>query len=326
MLGRQLEGGRASAMRMNSQDTLEVIRQVAAGVVAEIAPAEKSYFPVVWEEFLARGGGSVEAQKPSIIAGLFLDQPAALKLVSAMTLLVVSEVYAEMSHRFSPPDTKVVREATIDCAKRFGAPDRLAEALGERIPEKFKDAFESIVWGKKAEPMVCHEESVKNKPECVAWFYEGGKGRLQRKEGTRGELESHFSTQQKSSFNIFVNCWQKGIWVFRSEAHIPLEPRIQMTLVLLLLHRGKGIAPSRVVKWAWRDSSHVIGAPTKKVQENLKVVVSELKAKLKDVKTFEISEAQPDGSYICHGTCPFCVLLPGLMDEKLARLGLRPQV
>ena len=315
-------------MRMNSQDALEVIRQVAAEVVAEIAPAEKPYFPVVWEEFLARGGGSVEAQKPGVIAGLFLDQPAALKLVSAMTLLVVSEVYAEMSQRFGPPEKEVVREATIDCAKHLGAPDTLAAALGERIPEKFKDVFDRVVWGKTVEPMVCHEEPSQNKPDYVAWVYEcdeGGESKLKRSEGTRKKLEDQFFTLQKSKFDIFVNCLEKGIWVSRSEEHIPLEPRIQLTLVLLLLHRGNGIAPSRVVRWAWRDASHVIGAEAKKVQSNLKVAVCKLKAELKKVKSFEISEAQPDGSYICYGTCSFCVLLPRLMDEKLARLGLRPR-
>jgi len=282
------------------------------------------------EKCLARGGGSLAERNPGVSASSLDDQPAALKLASAITLWVVSEVYAEMSQHLGlgPPGMEAMRGATFDAAKRLGAQDRLAAALGERIPGKFKDAFDRIVWGKTAEPMVCHEDSRQNKLDYVAWVQacdERAESELKRYEGTRNSLEARFSLQ-KSTFDIFVNCLDKGIWVSRSKVHIPLEPRIQRTLVLLLLHRGKGIAPSRVVRWAWPDSSPVIGAEAKKVQSNLKVAVWALKAKLEGVKSFEISNAQPDGSYICYGKCSFCALLPKSMDEKLALLSLRPRI
>jgi hypothetical protein len=313
---------------MNSKKQLEVIRRVAAEIVAEIAPAEKRYFPVAWEEFLARVGGSIRVRKPGLIAGLFCDEHAELKLVSALTLCVVAEIYVELKYRFGPPEQMVMREATIAAAKRMGAPEKLAEALGERIPEKFRsaygDAFLNAINEPKSHPASRGQETDQKIPECVAWFREPKEELLQRREGSKKQLEAQFFLQRRQ-FNIFVNCWENVIWVSNSEEPIKLERRMRKMLVLFLLRRGEPIKPHRMVRWAWMPGSAVIGAEATLIQSNLKVAVCPINAELKCVEGFKISEAEADGSYCCQGEFTFCILLPGEMDEKLASLSLRPR-
>jgi hypothetical protein len=313
---------------MNLEANLETIRRVAAEVVAEIAPAEKRYFPVVWEEFRARGFGAAGGGKRKPTTGLFLDREGELKLVSPLVLFVVTEVYWELNQRFGPPEKDKVVKGAIALASQLGAPDKLAVALGERVWEKLLNALSerSQAGGSALEVLKTLSKRGHDieKPECVAWFDDQGRGELKRQEGPRMKLEAQFSLQ-KSRFDIFVNCSEKGIWIPNSEKAIPLEPRIQRLLVLLLLHRGEPIAPSRVVRWAWPAGSSVIGAHAKKVRSNLKVAVSELKDELECVKSIDIPELQRDGNYCCQGEFTFCVLLPGWMDEQLASLGLRPK-
>lgn len=312
---------------MKMEEHLETIRRVAAEVVAEIAPSEERYFPVVWEEFLARTGTAIEARKPGVIAGLFFDEHAELKLVSALTLAVVAEIYVELRYRFDPPEEKAMREATIAAAKHMGAPDQLAAALGERIPEKFRIAHREASWNAiaepKSQPAARGVVAGPKLPECVAWFCLPQDRLLRRVEGSEEQLQAQF-TLQKPIFTIFVNCSEHFISVSSAKEPIKLEPRIQRMLVLFLLWRQKPIAPSRVVRWAWPDGSPVIGAVGKQVRSNLKVAISGLKAKLEGIKEFKIPKLRNDGNYYSQGDFTFCVLLPGWMDQKLTELGLRP--
>jgi len=312
---------------MNAKQQLEVIRRIAAEVVAELAPAEKRYFPVVWEEFLAREGATFPTGKPGTIAGFFYNDQPELKLVSALAICAITEVFVEMKQRFGTPEEQALREATIAAAQRMGAPNDLAQALGERIPGKFREAYQdaymTAIAEPKRHPASQDQAGDRRVPECLVYVREPDKKLLQRYEGFQDQLQAQF-TLQKSRFEIFVNESENVVAVAGFKESVQLEPRIRRLLIVLLLNRGKTLQASRLVKSAWHDDSPIIGADLKKVRSNLKVAISELKGKLKDFEPIQIPELPRDGDYCCQGEFTFCVLMSGRMDENLARLGLRP--
>ena len=204
----------------------------------------------------------------------------------------------------------------------MGASYKLATALAERLAERFMGEFGSARFGKT--PAQPEPARSRRTPEYVAWIDERGKSELKRYEGSRTKLEAQFDLQ-KTRFDIFVNCSEKVIRTSGSKEPIPLEPRIQLMLVLFLLRRGQQIAPSAMARFAWPRGSPICGADAKRVQSNLKLAVHDLKTKLTAVKNIEIPEKRRDEGYSCQGEFTFCVLLPGELDEKLARLRLRPR-
>jgi hypothetical protein len=310
---------------MNAQETLGVIRQVVAAVVAEICPAETPYFPVVWEELLARGLGSAEARKPGFNIGLFYDTPAELKLVSPLVILVVSEVLVELKQRMGPPEKEALRQATISAAKAMRASDGLANALGQRIPGKLMDAFGEALVG-RPEPKAGEEPSGPRRgdqrSEYVAWVGSPQTSQPEREEGTRRTLEEKY-LPGPGTFEIFVNWPERKVWSSKSAKPIELEPRIRRLLVLFLRHRGCVMYPWQLVPRAWPAASPTVGADVKKMQENLRVAVCNLKTKLECVEGFDIPKKEADGGYYCQGKFSFCILLPREVDDQLALQCLR---
>jgi hypothetical protein len=313
---------------MNANE-IDFIRRVAAETVAEIAPAEVSCFPVVWEEFIARGLSLGGARKRKFLTGLFMDDDGGLKLVSALTIWVVSEVLVEMKQRIGPVEKSQVEQAAIAAAKSMGAGQQLAAALGDRIAEKLRNAYNEAGLAAMADPPSGGDQRMlgggSQAPECVAWFREPGEDKLKRCEGRRQQIEAQFELQ-KERFDFFVNCLDGNTWHSNAVEPISLEPRTQLLLALFLLHCGQPIDSRRAVSWAWPSTSIVIGASPDKVQSNLKVAVREIKNRLHGLNTFDIPKKPRDGHYCCRGKLSFCVLLPGLKDQQLASLRLQPQI
>jgi hypothetical protein len=314
-------------MAMFSKQELEVIRRVAQAVVTRIVPAEKPYFQVVWDEFLAQGLPLARTEQGGIPAGLFIDGHAKLKLKTPLIDLIVAKVYAEVKQEFGPPEKEAIRKATIAAADCLGTPKAFAEKLGEQIPAEFLEEFDRIARGRIAQSESGSGSDARSTPgrvpECVAYYREPGDNRLKRITGSAQKLQAQFFGLQRSRFTVLVDCVQGGVWIAQSPNPVSLEPRIRNLLALLLLRLGHSVPSANAFRWAWPSNSP-IRDDEKLIRSNLKIAIHALKQKLTCVQTLQISKLLRGEDYCCQGDCTFCVLLTGRMDADLNTPGLRP--
>jgi len=315
---------------MFSKQELEVIRRVAQAVVTEIAPAEKPYFQVVWEEFLVQGLAWAGTKEWGIPAGLFIDGHAKLKLKSPLIDWIVAQVYVEVKQNFGTPEKEAMRKATIAAAACLGTPKEFAQKLGEQIPAKFLAEFDSILRGSAAQSDSYHgtysSTAPGQVPECVAWYREPDDDRLKRCVGSGEKLQAQFFSLRRRRFTIFVNCLERGVWLPDRDSPVRLPPTAQYLLVVLLLHRGQPVPSERAARYAWPGGSTIINEGYKRIRSNLKGPLAILRDELESVKSIKIPTVRRGEDYVCLGNFTFCILLPGSMDAHLKTVGLCPKV